>query len=118
MLWIAVAVSGTSIAVSLRYGKLNCPFIQGFPTLAVSPPPEKIRENQVVAERAGRAQPPPGSLGGEGGNLYVHKLKRTCMTGALWLFLFIFLYRWAGNLLERRQAKKAAGKRAVVTGIK
>ena len=40
------------------------------------------------------------------------------LAGALWLFLFIFLYRWAGNLLEGHHAKKAAGKRAVATGTK
>jgi membrane-associated phospholipid phosphatase len=40
------------------------------------------------------------------------------LAGALWLFLFIFLYRWAGNLLEGHHAKKAAGKRAVVTSTK
>lgn len=30
-------------------------------------------------------------------------------TGALWLFLFIFLYRWTTNLLAQRHAKKQVG---------
>jgi len=38
------------------------------------------------------------------------------LSGALWLVLFIVLYQWTTNLLQRRQAKKAATHSVAVHG--
>ena len=38
------------------------------------------------------------------------------LSGALWLVLFIVLYQWTTNLLQRRQAKKAAAHSMPVHG--